>query len=84
MKDNKNLNKLDVSNFWNFNFINYLLFFIGIIFIAAGYIIMYLGEVNSTQTLVTSPRLLIIGYCIFIPIAIIYKPKKIRGGSSTG
>ena len=77
-------NNSGIFHSWPFGKKNYLLFLIGVLTIVLGYIIMYLGEVNSTQTLVTSPRLLIIGYCIFIPIAIIYKPKKIRGGSSTG
>ena len=65
----KNNNKL----LWNFNFVNYLLFFIGICFIIAGYILMYTGEVYSFQAINLSSSILLIGYCIFIPLAILYK-----------
>ena len=51
--------------------------------IVAGYLLIYFGEVDSTQALVIAPIILTIGYCIMIPVAILYR-KKIRGGSSTG
>ena len=71
----KNTNKVDKVNHWDFSFINYTLFLIGICLIALGYYLMYNGDVNSTQSIVISPIILVIGYCVFIPIAIMYKPK---------
>ncbi len=74
-------NKVNTKNDWTFTYINYLLFLIGVITIITGYIIMYTGETESFQSVRLSPIILIIGYCIIIPISILYKS---RGGSSTG
>ena len=60
---------------WTFTSINYTLFLIGVLFIFLGYILMYYGEVNSFQSIKLSPIFLIFGYCILIPISIIYKKK---------
>ena len=72
----KHMNKERIQNSienWSFTYVNYWLFFIGITFILIGYLIMYTGGVNSFQTLSLSPALLVIGYCIIIPISILYK-----------
>ena len=74
-KDNKKLND------WSFSYVNYALFFSGVLTIIVGYIIMYLGETDSIQSVKISPAVLFIGYCILIPTSILYKS---RGGSSTG
>ncbi len=60
-------------NNWSFTSVNYWLFFIGITFILLGYLLMYTGTVNSFQSLTLSPVLLVIGYCVIIPISIFYK-----------
>ncbi|MBI65655.1 MAG: hypothetical protein CMG64_05140 [Candidatus Marinimicrobia bacterium] len=74
-------NKVNTQNDWTFTYINYLLFLIGVITIITGYIIMYTGETESFQSVRLSPMILVIGYCVIIPISILYKS---RGGSSTG
>ena len=74
-------NKVNIKNDWTFTYINYLLFLIGVVTIIVGYIIMYLGETESFQSVKLSPVILVIGYCVIIPISILYKS---RGGSSTG
>ena len=74
-------NKVNTKNDWTFTYINYLLFLIGVITIIIGYIIMYTGETESFQSVRLSPMILVIGYCVIIPISILYKS---RGGSSTG
>ena len=74
-------NKVNTKNDWTFTYINYLLFLIGVITIITGYIIMYIGETESFQSVRLSPIILVIGYCVIIPISILYKS---RGGSSTG
>lgn len=61
---------------WDFTLTNYLLFLGGIIVILAAYIIMALGDKNSFQGLTLAPVMLVIGYLVIIPLAIIYKPKK--------
>ena len=79
----KDTNNKDIrnQNDWSFTYINYLLFFTGVFTIIIGYIIMYLGETEGVQSVKISPAVLFIGYCILIPISILYKS---RGGSSTG
>jgi len=70
------MNKEKVENSienWSFTYANYWLFFIGIIFIITGYILMYTGGVNSFQSLTLAPMLLVLGYCVIIPVSIFYK-----------
>jgi len=69
MGDNK-----DKVNFqWPYKRKNYVLFGIGVFVIILGYLIMYLGEVNSFQSLTLSPILLLIGYLIIIPYALLHR-----------
>ncbi len=69
MSDNK-----DKINFqWPYKRKNYVLFAIGVFVIILGYLIMYLGEVNSFQSLTLSPILLLIGYLIIIPYALLHR-----------
>ena len=62
-------------NSWSFGKNNYVLFGIGLFTIVFGYILMATGETESFQSIKVSPIILIIGYCIIIPIAILIKPK---------
>jgi len=69
MSDNK-----DKINFqWPYKRKNYVLFGIGVFVIILGYLIMYLGEVNSFQSLTLSPIILLIGYLIIIPYALLHR-----------
>ena len=61
-------NKSGIFHSWPFGRKNYLLFLIGVMTIVAGYILMYL-----TADIVWAPVILIIGYCVIIPISIIIK-----------
>jgi len=61
---------------WSFGKINYQLFGIGLLVIIFGYIIMAMGDTESFQSVKLSPVILIIGYCVIIPAAILVKPKK--------
>ena len=70
MKDNNNKT---VKFLWPYKRKNYLLFGVGVFVIIVGYLIMYLGDVNSFQSLVISPLLLLLGYLIIIPVALLYK-----------
>ena len=61
-------NKSGIFHSWPFGRKNYLLFLIGVITIVAGYILMYL-----TADIVWAPVVLVIGYCVIIPISIMIK-----------
>ncbi len=69
--ENKNKKTLQFS--WPYKRKNYVLFGVGVFVIIVGYLIMYLGEVNSFQSLVISPLLLLAGYLVIIPLALLYK-----------
>lgn len=51
-----------------FSNLNYILFAIGLIVITAGWFFLRAGHISI------SPVMIILGYCVIIPIAIILKP----------
>ena len=57
--------------------INYVLIAIGVGFVILGFIAMASGRVEDTLPLVISPILLVIGYCIIIPLGILYRKKEV-------
>lgn len=61
-------NKSGIFHSWPFGRKNYLLFLIGVITIVAGYVLMYL-----TADIVWAPVVLVIGYCVIIPVSIMIK-----------
>ena len=64
--------------YWSFTKINYILFFVGVLLIILGYLIMAYGEVDSFQSLTLAPTILFTGYIILIPAALIYKERIIK------
>ena len=57
---------------WPFNKTNYAIFGIGIIVIIIGYLIISFNEVNSMASTRIGQLMLFVGYCVIIPISIIY------------
>ena len=49
---------------------NYLLFAVGLVTILVGFIALILGDITL------APILLVVGYCVIIPVAILYSGKK--------
>ena len=72
----KDTNNNTLFHSWSFGKINYMFFGIGLAVILFGYILMATGETESIQSIKISPIILIIGYCILIPMAILIKQKK--------
>jgi|TARA_B100001996_G_scaffold183316_1_gene140116 hypothetical protein len=66
-------NKQQINLKWPYKTKNYVLFGAGVFVIIVGYLTMYLGEVDSFQSLVLSPLLLLIGYLVLIPYALLYR-----------
>ncbi|MDZ7725788.1 MAG: hypothetical protein U5R06_23915 [candidate division KSB1 bacterium] len=58
---------------------NYVIFGIAVLLLVAGYVIMAQGSTNSAAALTVAPILLVIAYCVLVPIAILLKPKKSLG-----
>ena len=69
--ENKNKKTLQFS--WPYKRKNYVLFGVGVFVIIVGYLIMYSGAVDSFQSLVISPLLLLAGYLVIIPMALLSK-----------
>ena len=61
---------------------NFTIIGIGIIVIIAGYLAMLEGSVEGFMPLVVAPILLVIGYCIIIPLGILYKKSYIKPEAS--
>ena len=59
-----------------FNKINYMLFAIGLVIIGLGYLIIANNVVDSYASTKAGPLILFIGYCVIIPVSIMYKSKK--------
>lgn len=57
------------------NKVNYGLLLIGLAVILIGYAFMLEGSVDGVMPIVISPILLVIGYCIIIPIALLYRQR---------
>mgnify|MGYP001476807862 CR=1 FL=1 len=70
-----NLDNKTLFHSWSFGKINYQLFGIGLFVIILGYIIMATGETEDIQSVKIAPLILMIGYCVFIPVSILVKPK---------
>jgi hypothetical protein len=55
---------------------NYILFAAGILVIIAGYVALSKSPWNSFASLNIAPVLLVLGYCVLIPVSILYQKKK--------
>ena len=65
-------NSEDVND-WTFTRVNYILFSVGVLLVFFGYLLMYTGGVTSYQAITVAPFFLVVGYCIFIPVSLLYK-----------
>lgn len=62
---------------------NYMIIGIGIVLIVIGYILMAANSVDGFLPTVVAPILLVAGYCVLIPLGILYKDKSIVSDDST-
>ncbi len=61
---------------------NFMIMGIGLLVIIAGYLAMLEGSVEGFMPLVVAPILLVTGYCIIVPLGILYKKSYIKGTDS--
>ena len=54
---------------------NYYIIIAGVAIIVIGYILLAMGGVEDALALVIAPIVLVIGYCVVIPIGIMYRRK---------
>ncbi len=76
MKQNHKEQHMHLIEGWAFTSKNYIIFAVGVLLIAVGYIVMATGETTSTQSITVAPIMLFLGYVIVIPAALIYRDKK--------
>ncbi len=62
---------------------NYLIIGLGIALIIVGYILMSENSVSGFLPTSVAPVLLIVGYCVIVPIGILYKDKSVNESEST-
>ena len=55
---------------------NYLIAGIGILVIIVGYIFLAQPPVDSFWSLTLAPILLVLGYCVIVPVAILYRERQ--------
>ena len=55
---------------------NYYIFFAALATIILGYVIMGMGEVYGPMSLTIAPILVLIGYLVLVPLAILYRKKE--------
>lgn len=78
----KSVKKQKVNDVFPFERENYIIIGIGILFIILGYVALSGNSVDGFSQLMLAPLLLLAGYCVIIPIGIIYR-KKGTSSSST-
>ena len=54
---------------------NYQILGLGLLIIILGYIALSQEPWDGTMPLVVAPILLVLGYCVIIPVGILYRPK---------
>lgn len=54
---------------------NYVILLAGVLVLVIGYVLMWIGGVDDALSLVISPIVLMIGYCVIIPFGIMYRKK---------
>ena len=57
---------------------NYQILGLGLLVIALGYVALAQQPWDGTMPLVIAPILLVIGYCIVIPVGILYRKKNLQ------
>lgn len=63
--------------------INYTIILVGIAVVIIGYIVMAMGDATSVLSVTIAPIILFIGYCIVIPVGILYRKKEAQKESAT-
>jgi len=61
---------------------NFAIIGLGILVIAVGYLVLANGPIEGFLPLVVAPVLLVLGYCVIIPLGILYKKSYFKFGSS--
>ncbi len=64
--------------FLDLSAINYLIFAVAVMIIILGYVSLSKGPADSFWSLTLAPILLVIGYCILVPLSIFWRSRKTK------
>ena len=64
--------------------VNYLILIAGVVVVLVGMLVMSAGDDVSPMSVTVAPLLLVLGYCVIIPLGIIYRKKQPAAGGSNG
>lgn len=62
---------------------NFVIIGIGLVVILGGYLAMLEGSVEGFLPLVLAPILLVLGYCVIVPLGILYRKSAAPKGDAT-
>ncbi len=62
--------------------VNYKILVAGVVVVVLGYVALGMEPWDGFMALTVAPILLLVGYCIIIPVGIIYRKKKVESASS--
>ena len=68
--------KARIDDVFPFERENFIIMGIGLLFIVAGYFALSGNTVEGFSQLTLAPLLLVLGYCVIIPIGIMYRKKE--------
>ena len=72
----KQAKRSKVDDIFPFERENFAIMGIGLLFIVAGYIALSGNTVEGFSQLTLAPFLLVLGYCVIIPVGIMYRKKE--------
>lgn len=72
----KQLKKGKMDDIFPLERINYYIIGVGIVLIILGYVALSGDQVEGVMPLYVAPILLVLGYCVVIPIGIMYRKKE--------
>ena len=75
-KQDKNKAKKQKSIFLDLSAMNYLIFAVAVMILILGYVSLSKGPADSFWSLTLAPILLVIGYCILVPLSIFWRSGK--------
>ncbi len=62
--------------------VNYKILIAGVVVVVLGYVALGMEPWDGFMALTVAPILLLIGYCVVIPVGIIYRKKKVENATS--
>lgn len=77
--ESKPLKKKNVTEQLPFSTTNYQILGAGLLVIVLGYVALSQSPWDGTMPLVVAPLLLVLGYCVIIPVGILYRRKNESG-----